>query len=127
MPNGSEISYMLGLIQTFTGILCTLCNILELSYQNNIQYCIVYFVALHVVMEVKNLYFESLKTNKLKEIMHHAPKVINKGSSIEFKSRTCFHKVARVVYKVIRTFYAGFLFYFTPYTVFLVQLTFEKN
>jgi hypothetical protein len=71
VPNGSEISFMLGLIQVFTGILCTACNIVELSYQNNIQYCIVYFVALHVVMEVKNLYFESLKTNKLKEIMHH--------------------------------------------------------
>ena len=66
VPNGSAISFMLGLIQVFTGVLCTFCNIVELAYQNNIQYCIVYFVALHVIMEVKNLYFESLKTNMLK-------------------------------------------------------------
>lgn len=78
-------------------------------------------------MEVKNLYFESLKTNKLKEIMHHQPKITYKGKDIKFSERTCFHKFARVVYKATRTFYAGFIYYFIPYSVFMIQFIVDAD
>ena len=51
-------------------------NLHMLSLQHTIQHAIMHFVALHVVMEVSNLYFESLMNNKLKVIMHHPTKVV---------------------------------------------------
>lgn len=120
VENGSEISYFLGLLQVINGMLCQYCNIEELSHQNNIQYCIVYFVALHVIMDIKNLYFESLKTNKLKEVMHNAPKIIIKGKDIKFSKRSCYHKGARILYKGLRSFYASVIYYFVPYSVFFI-------
>lgn len=41
-----------------------------------------HFVALEIIMEVSNLYFESLMNNKLKVIMHHPPKLVIKGAEI---------------------------------------------
>ena len=72
-------------------------------------------------MDIKNLYFESLKTNKLKEIIHHAPKIIVKGKDIKFSDRSCYHKGARIIYKILRYFYASVIFYFLPFSMFFIQ------
>lgn len=77
-------------------------------------------MALHVVMDIKNLYFESLKTNKLKEIIHHAPKIIIKGKDIKFSERSCYHKCARIIYKGLRAIYASLIFYFLPFSIFFL-------
>jgi hypothetical protein len=71
-------------------------------------------------MDIKNLYFESLKSNKLKEIMHHPPKIIVKGKDIKFSERSCYHKCARILYKILRSFYASVIFYFVPFSVFYI-------
>jgi hypothetical protein len=71
-------------------------------------------------MEVKNLYFESLKNSKLKEVMHHPPKHTNKGKEIKFKERPLFHKFARIFYMALRTVFVGIIFYFIPYSVLVV-------
>ena len=67
------------------------------------------------------MYFESLKNSKLKEVMHNPPKHLIKGKDIEFSKRSCFHKVARIVYKCLRVFFVGVIFYFIPYSVLAVQ------
>ena len=82
---------MLGLVQVTTALLCEFVNIYMLTYQHTVQHCIIHFVALEVIMEISNMYFESLKSNKLKEIMHHAPKVVIKGKDIKFSDRSFFH------------------------------------
>jgi hypothetical protein len=111
---------MLGLIQVFSAILCEYVNIYMLSFNHTIKDSIIHFVSLHVVMEVKNMYFESLKNSKLKEIMHHPPKHLHKGKDIVFKERPIFHKFARVIYKILRIFFVGVIFYFIPYSVLIV-------
>mgnify|MGYP001080640693 FL=1 len=117
VPCGSEISYVLGLSQVFIALFCQFVNIYMLSFQHTIQHCIVHFVALHVIMDVKNMYFESLQSSKLKEVMHHAPKALVNGKDIKFKERSTFHKFARVFYKLLRIFYVGNIFYFIPFSV----------
>jgi hypothetical protein len=72
-------------------------------------------------MEVGNLYFESLKENYLKNVMHHAPIADHRGQDIHFAERSTFHKIARVFYRVLRTFYVGVVFYFVPFSVMLIQ------
>lgn len=82
--------------------------------------CIIHFVALEVILEFTALYLESLKDHQLHEIMHEHPKVVNKCRDI--KKRTCFHKVARFVYKIVRALYVSVLFYFIPFFVLFGQL-----
>jgi hypothetical protein len=92
-----------------------------LTYQHTVQHCIVHFVALEVVMEISNMYFESLKGNLLKEVLHHPPDMVKSGSDISMSDRSCFHKGARVLYKILRCFYVSVIFYFIPFSVLLLQ------
>lgn len=66
VPYGSEVTYILGLCQVCSALLCEGICIYMLSYQHTVSHCIIHFVALEVIMEVSNLYFESLKQNPLK-------------------------------------------------------------
>lgn len=118
--NGSEISFFLGFSQVFSALFCESICIYLLAYQHTVQHCIVHFVALEVIMEVSNLYFESLKQNYLKKVMHHPPRGDHKGKDIQFSERTCFHKIARVIYKITRCFYVGVVFYFVPFAVMFI-------
>jgi hypothetical protein len=78
--NGSEISYILGLLQVLSALFCEFINIYMLTYQHTVSHCIVHFVALEVIMDVSNMYFEALKGNMLKEVLHHSPEVKKSGS-----------------------------------------------
>ena len=92
-----------------------------LTYQHTVQHCIVHFVALEVVMEISNMYFESLKGNLLKEILHHPPEQVKCGRDIYMRDRSCFHKCARLLYKFLRCFYVSIIFYFIPFSVMFLQ------
>lgn len=96
-------------------------NIWILVTQRDISNCVIYFVALHVIMEVSNLYFNSLMGNKLKKVMEKAPKIKKRGRDIPFMGRTLFHKVARVIYKAFRAYYVSVIFYFMPFSVIFLQ------
>ena len=53
--------------------------------------------------------------------MHHPPKFEIKGKDITFGSRSRFHKMARIVYKVFRCFYVSAVFYYMPLAVVVLQ------
>ena len=53
--------------------------------------------------------------------MHHGPVADNRANDIKFSERSCFHKIARVFYKMLRTFYVGVIFYYIPFAVMLIQ------
>ena len=92
-----------------------------LTYQHTVSHCIIHFVALEVVMDISNMYYESLKSNLLKGILHHPPKAVNHGRDIKFWGRSNFHKAARIVYKALRCLYVGVIFYFVPFSVLFLQ------
>ena len=71
VPNGAVISYFLGFIQASTALLTEGINVYLLTYQHSVEHCIIHFVALEVIMEVSNLYYEALLGNKLKSVLHH--------------------------------------------------------
>merc|ERR1719473_1342914 len=93
---GSEIGFMLGGIQVLTALIAEVINLWLLSLQHTISPCIMHFVALEVIMEVSNYYFEALMNNKLKVIMHHPPKLHIKG---------------------LRCLYVSVVFYYVPFFV----------
>lgn len=123
VQNGSEISFIIGLTQVSMALIAEYINIKLLSAQHTISHSIMHFVALEIIMEVSNLYFESLMNNKLKVIMHHPPKLTKKGKDIEFRERSMFHKFARIIYKFLRCLYVSVVFYFVPFFVVFLQWT----
>jgi hypothetical protein len=119
---GSEISFTLGLIQVFLALYTEVINIYRLSYQHTVEHCIIHFVALEVIMELNKLYFESLKDHNLKKVMHTHVLIERKGKHITFMSRSFFHKWARVTYKLLRSIYISFVFYFVPFYIIFLNL-----
>jgi hypothetical protein len=103
----------------FTSLFAEGINLFLLTYQHTVEHCIIHFVALEVIMEVSNMYFEALMNNKLKEVLHshYAPKREKSIKDIVWKDRSCFHKVARILYKIIRCVYVSLIFYFVPFLV----------
>ena len=91
MLNGDKVAYFLGLVQIMTALLAEYINIILLSNQETVEKCIINFVALQVIMEVTNLYFDSLLNLKFKSMIEDPPKVIHRSSNIRFRDRTAFH------------------------------------
>ena len=117
VESGSEISFTLGYIQFFLSVFTEAINIYLLAYQYNVERCIIHFVALEVIMELNKIYLESLTDNTLKSVLHCHPVVEKKSKDIKFSDRSCFHKVARIVYKTSRSIYVSIIFYFVPFYV----------
>ena len=118
---------MLGFLQVLTALLAEGINLYMLTYQHTVAHCIIHLIALEVIMDVSNMYFESLMSNQLKEVMHHPPKVVKKSSEIIICDRSLFHKIARVFYKLLRCFYVGFIFYYVPFVVIYLQWITDYN
>ena len=111
----------MGFNQAVIGILAQIINIYMLAYQQTISYSLIHFVSLEVIIEFPKLYFEALAEGPIKELLHHKPKIRRHGRNIKFMERPYFHRVARVIYKIVRCFYVSVIFYFIPYTIFLVH------
>ena len=85
-------------------------------------------------MQVQNFYLHAMMDNKLKQFVLSTPKperafiqsadgssMPKSGKHNKFRERSCFHKVARVIYKFTRMVYVGYIFYFVPYTTLFLQ------
>jgi hypothetical protein len=59
VPGGSQIAFILGLIQCLQALGTTIVCIRLLTFQHSIQHSIIHFVALEMIMEFGKLYFES--------------------------------------------------------------------
>ena len=69
--NGSQLAYLIGLVQLLLAIYTEFVNIYLLSYQHTVDHCIIHFVALEVIMELAELYLESLSDEGTTEVLHH--------------------------------------------------------
>lgn len=81
----------------------------------------IHFVSLEVIIEFTQLYFEALVDGPVKHLLEHPPKVYKSGRDINFWERTYFHMFARVLYKIIRCFYVSVIYYYIPYSIFIVH------
>ena len=97
-----------------------------LTNQQTVEFAIIHFVALEVIMEFPKMYYEALADNALKKVCHHPVKREHKGRSIAFLSRTCFHKLGRILYKINRSLYVSVVFYFFPFLVIFLSYFITK-
>ena len=71
-------------------------NVYMLLYQYKVDYCIIHFVALEIIVEIPAIYMNSLIDDKLKTriFSSHELSVDNKGSEIDFwKDRSFLNKI----------------------------------
>lgn len=124
----SYIPFILGFLQYFSSIFAEFLNIYMLTYQSKIEFCIIHFVALEVVVELPKIFFESQHyDNYLYNVFKAELAVENKTKNIKFSERTFFHKCARVAYKIMRCFYASVIFYYIPFIVLFLQFVISNN
>jgi thiosulfate reductase cytochrome b subunit len=77
----------------------------------------VHFIALHVISEVTAFYFEALASNEkiLENLEKYYPEKEIRGRDVLFSQRSCFHKIARLIYRTFRMIYTSVIFYFVPF------------
>ena len=76
VDGGSRIAFFLNFVRFCNALTCEIINIYMLAYLPDIQWCIIYFVSLKVIMLVTKFYFESLEERELKKVMNEKVKKI---------------------------------------------------
>merc|ERR1719223_1880443 len=127
VEGGSEVAFILGFVQCAQAFGTTLVCLRLLAFQHSIQHSIIHFVALEMIMEFGVLYFESQSHigNKLTTLCHHHPVAKNKGADIVWADRSCFHKCARVLYRILRLYYISCIFYMLPFWMYFILFNSE--
>lgn len=117
------LAFIITYINFSVELFSIIANISLIMYKQTIESVIVHVVALHIINHLPHLYREALFSDKLIEgvfeNLHHLH-VHNKSSEIAFKERKFDNKIARLIYKLNRMYYASFIFYWLP----LASITF---
>ena len=123
------IVFSIALTAHLINILAEILNIYMLIYQYKVDYCIIHFVALEIIVEIPGIYMSSLIDDKLKDRMFssHNLAIENKGSEINFWGREFMNKVQRCIYRVNRALYVSAIFYFCPFFVLYVYVNLEPG
>lgn len=83
------------------------------------------FIALGVIAEIDDIYAGSLYHNKIKqEIEEGLTLEVKEHAPVKEEYRSKFRFVF-ILYKLLRTLYATYYFYFMPFTVIIVSYTKE--
>ena len=113
-----NVAFSIIFVAFFINILAELMNIYMLLYQYKVDYCIIHFVALEIIVEIPGIFMSSLIDDKLikRVFCDHNLEIKFKGSELDFwKDRSILNKGQRIIYRVSRSIYISFIFYFCPF------------
>jgi uncharacterized membrane protein len=82
-----DVAYTVALSSFVINILAEFINIYLLTYQHNVEHCIIHFVALEVIVEIPHILIGSLTESKLKSRIFahtHSLKVDKSSKNIPF-------------------------------------------
>lgn len=83
--------------------------------------CLIHFVTLAVVTDLGSMYYHAQMDNSLKVLFKQPIVRKVRGKDIKFSDRRCFHKIARIIYKMFRALYVSYIFYLVPFTSVLIS------
>ena len=113
-----HVAFFISFVANSINILAELMNIYMLLYQYKVDYCIIHFVALEIIVEIPGIFMSSLIDDKLttRVFGDHSLEIKYKGAEIDFwKDRSLFNKGQRCIYRVYRSLYVSTIFYFCPF------------
>lgn len=110
----SWIPFFITLVNLMINISAEILNIYLLLYQKTVEYCIIHFVALEVIVEIPHFYSEALVDDKIKDRIfsktHHLH-VHNRGRDMSMSKRSCCNAMGRMFYCCFRLIYVSVIFY----------------
>ena len=116
----SRIPFVIGLIQFLISLFSEIVNLWLLQSYDDVFRCIIHYVTMAVVCDLSKIYYAALGADQLKDVFKTPVLRKNHGTDIEFSERRCFHKGARIVYKIVRGFYISVIFSLVPFSSVLV-------
>ena len=125
-----DVAYCIALSSFAINVMAELINIYLLTYQHNVEHCIIHFVALEVIVEIPHILIGSMSADKLKQRIFsstHSLRVTERAKKISWSSRSCANKFARVLYKFVRGIYISFIFYGQPFFVMLFYFVYLEG
>ena len=140
------VAYLVGFMQASATIFVEIISVIVICLQQDPMDIVFNFIALSVITQFDDFIYESFE-DCLKELVKHEGEPIlctrhttsrrcNKDElsivkddlgrlrpmRINFEDRELLNKVCYVVYKVMRTFYVSFYFYFMPFTTIVLSV-----
>ena len=115
-----KIAFCMTYASFWVNIFAEVINIYMLTYQHNVEHCIIHFVALEVIVEIPHILMGSMTNDMLKQRIfkqYHNLKITNHGRDIKFSDRELWNKFGRIFYKFARGIYVVVIFYFQPYLI----------
>ena len=73
-----------------------------------------------MAIELPAMFYSAMADKAIKKVFEFPVERDNRGRDIQFMQRTCFHRIARVLYKVFRSLYVAIMFYMSPFFVYAI-------
>ena len=108
----------------FGAFLTEIVNILLLCSQNTVMDCVLNFIALGVISEIDNMYYDSLKHAPLKKALEEPPK--KKKDGIEY-DKTLGIRFFQLIYEIFSFVYRTYYYYFMAFTAVFLTLFFGEK
>jgi hypothetical protein len=102
-------------MQLIGALFTEIINIILICGQETIMDTIVNFIALGVIAEIDNYYYDALATSPFKQAVEEPLKVSHTSKSLPFEDRPRSGKCLRFNYRLIRIWYISAYYYFTPF------------
>lgn len=114
---GFTIPFLCGFLQCTGGLAAESMNLFMLATRSQIELCITFFVAFHVLNAVDGIYAESICELDILEVLEEPLIFSRKPKEITFKSRDWSNKVLYVVWKIMNFVYISVYYYYFPFII----------
>ena len=79
--------FLICLMQLTSGVIAEMINFLMLCSRTSVEWCITFFVAFRVLVNVDNIYYEAMPETHLKEEVNEPLPVFRKSKHLPFRQR----------------------------------------
>lgn len=108
---------MIASMQMVGGFFAEITNLFMLSTRTTVEFCIVFFVAFHVLTAIDNIYAEGVCDFALLSAVEEPLHFKKKPSEIKWAERSWQNKVIYLGLKCVQFFYNSAYYYYLPFVI----------
>lgn len=120
-PNGDVVCCLAGIMQLSVCFMCIALNTYLMSTYNGVTTILKHFLSMKVAIWIPKLTFGAMEDKTITKVYDANIAITEHPDQIDFGDRTCFHKIMRILYKIIRCFHLCVLYYFMPFAIMMIQ------
>jgi hypothetical protein len=115
--SGTFIPLLCGILQFTGGLAAESTNLFMLATRSEVDMCITFFVAFHVLAEIDKIYAESLCSFMLLESVEEPLVYKRRPKDVKFKDRSLMIKASHILYVVLNFLYCTIYYYYAPFAI----------